>query len=202
MLSQRLRDGRALRVEYLARGTAWRRRDGGYGDRGPAAVTPRIARSVCGSAACVCGACVALRDGAARLGDADVELAARALRRRWASCAVDGGRDARGTGAGSDERSRAHCRASSVMRWRSTGSLTDAPRRRRSVTIAAAARQHLEARIECAAAAGVTLTAIDGEPHAALRAHAARGDARTRAARNLCRDLDRRGRRVRLAHRR
>jgi len=44
-----------------------------------------------------------------------------------------------------------------------------APRRTASVTIAAAGRQHLEARIECAAAAGVTLTAIDGEPHAALR---------------------------------
>jgi Tfp pilus assembly PilM family ATPase len=40
----------------------------------------------------------------------------------------------------------------------------------RSVTIAATARQHLEARIECAAAAGISLTAIDGEPHAALRA--------------------------------
>ena len=50
-----------------------------------------------------------------------------------------------------------------------------APRRAGSVTIATAGRQHLEARIECAAAAGVTLTAIDGEPHAALRAmrHAA-----------------------------
>jgi Tfp pilus assembly PilM family ATPase len=44
------------------------------------------------------------------------------------------------------------------------------PRRAGSVTIAAAGRQHLEARIECAAGAGVTLTAIDGEPHAALRA--------------------------------
>jgi Tfp pilus assembly PilM family ATPase len=40
----------------------------------------------------------------------------------------------------------------------------------RSVTIAATARQHLEARIECAASAGISLTAIDGEPHAALRA--------------------------------
>jgi Tfp pilus assembly PilM family ATPase len=50
-----------------------------------------------------------------------------------------------------------------------------APRRAASVTIATAGRQHLEARIECAAAAGLTLTAIDGEPHAALRAlrHAA-----------------------------
>ncbi|APR37129.1 pilus assembly protein PilM [Paraburkholderia sp. SOS3] len=38
------------------------------------------------------------------------------------------------------------------------------------VTIAATARQHVEARIECAAIAGITLTAIDGEPHAALRA--------------------------------
>lgn len=40
----------------------------------------------------------------------------------------------------------------------------------RSVTIAATARQHLEARIECAAIAGISLTAVDGEPHAALRA--------------------------------
>lgn len=40
----------------------------------------------------------------------------------------------------------------------------------RSVTIAATARQHLEARMECAAAAGISLTAIDGEPQAALRA--------------------------------
>jgi Tfp pilus assembly PilM family ATPase len=38
------------------------------------------------------------------------------------------------------------------------------------VTIAATARQHLEARVEAAAAAGVALAAIDGEPPAALRA--------------------------------
>jgi Tfp pilus assembly PilM family ATPase len=38
------------------------------------------------------------------------------------------------------------------------------------VTIAATARHHLEARVECAAAAGITLTAVDAEPHAALRA--------------------------------
>jgi Tfp pilus assembly PilM family ATPase len=43
------------------------------------------------------------------------------------------------------------------------------------VTITATARQHLEARVECAAVAGISLTAIDSEPHAALRAirHAA-----------------------------
>ncbi|HEV3106122.1 MAG TPA: pilus assembly protein PilM [Trinickia sp.] len=43
------------------------------------------------------------------------------------------------------------------------------------VTIAAAARQHVEARVEAAAAAGVVLSAVDGEPPAALRAlcHAA-----------------------------
>ena len=46
----------------------------------------------------------------------------------------------------------------------------DTPSPVRSVTIAATARQHLEARIECAATAGISLTAIDGEPHAALRA--------------------------------
>ncbi|NIF79967.1 pilus assembly protein PilM [Paraburkholderia sp. Cy-641] len=46
----------------------------------------------------------------------------------------------------------------------------DTPAPVRSVTIAATARQHLEARIECAATAGISLTAIDGEPHAALRA--------------------------------
>ena len=46
----------------------------------------------------------------------------------------------------------------------------DRPSPVRSVTIAATGRQHLEARIECAAAAGISLTAIDGEPHAALRA--------------------------------
>ena len=40
----------------------------------------------------------------------------------------------------------------------------------RAVTIAATARQHLETRIECAAIAGISLTAVDGEPHAALRA--------------------------------
>jgi Tfp pilus assembly PilM family ATPase len=53
--------------------------------------------------------------------------------------------------------------------------IDDSPQGASTVTIAAAGRQHLEARIECAAAAGVTLTAIDGEPHAALRAmrHAA-----------------------------
>jgi Tfp pilus assembly PilM family ATPase len=43
------------------------------------------------------------------------------------------------------------------------------------VTIAATARQHVEARVEAAAAAGVALSAVDGEPPAALRAlcHAA-----------------------------
>nr|WKF57527.1 hypothetical protein HUO10_002013 [Paraburkholderia busanensis] len=40
----------------------------------------------------------------------------------------------------------------------------------RSVIIAATARPHLEARMECAAAAGISLTAVDGEPQAALRA--------------------------------
>ncbi len=53
--------------------------------------------------------------------------------------------------------------------------LDESPLRAGAVTIAATARQHLEARIECAAIAGISLTAIDGEPHAALRAlrHAA-----------------------------
>ena len=46
----------------------------------------------------------------------------------------------------------------------------EAPAPVRAVTIAATARQHLEARIEAAAIAGISLTAIDGEPHAALRA--------------------------------
>jgi len=43
------------------------------------------------------------------------------------------------------------------------------------VTIAATARAHLEARIECAAMAGITVSAVDDEAHAALRAmrHAA-----------------------------
>jgi Tfp pilus assembly PilM family ATPase len=38
------------------------------------------------------------------------------------------------------------------------------------LTIAAAAREHLEARVEAAAAAGIVLSAVDGEPPAALRA--------------------------------
>ncbi|MEQ5840002.1 pilus assembly protein PilM [Paraburkholderia acidicola] len=38
------------------------------------------------------------------------------------------------------------------------------------LTIAAAGRAHLEARVECAASAGITLTALDSEPFAALRA--------------------------------
>ncbi|CAN7181853.1 pilus assembly protein PilM [Trinickia sp. LjRoot230] len=43
------------------------------------------------------------------------------------------------------------------------------------LAVAAAARQHLESRMEAAAAAGIALAAIDGEPPAALRAlcHAA-----------------------------
>jgi Tfp pilus assembly PilM family ATPase len=48
--------------------------------------------------------------------------------------------------------------------------IDDASPGSRSVTIAATARQHLEARIECAATAGISLIAIDGELHAALRA--------------------------------
>jgi Tfp pilus assembly PilM family ATPase len=53
--------------------------------------------------------------------------------------------------------------------------IEESPRCSGCVTIAATTRTHLEARMECAAAAGITLTAIDGEPHAALRAmrHAA-----------------------------
>jgi Tfp pilus assembly PilM family ATPase len=38
------------------------------------------------------------------------------------------------------------------------------------VTITSAPRQHLEARIECAAMAGITLCAVDGDAYAALRA--------------------------------
>jgi len=51
----------------------------------------------------------------------------------------------------------------------------DSPKRPGTVSIAATAREHLEARIECAAMAGITLTTVDVEPHAALRAlrHAA-----------------------------
>jgi Tfp pilus assembly PilM family ATPase len=51
----------------------------------------------------------------------------------------------------------------------------DSPPHPGGVSIAATAREHLEARIECAAMAGVTLTVVDVEPHAALRAlrHAA-----------------------------
>jgi Tfp pilus assembly PilM family ATPase len=41
---------------------------------------------------------------------------------------------------------------------------------RTHVSIAAAARRHVEARVEAAAAAGIALSAIDGEPSAALRA--------------------------------
>jgi Tfp pilus assembly PilM family ATPase len=53
--------------------------------------------------------------------------------------------------------------------------LDGSPRVSGYVTIAATGRDHLEARIECAAAAGITLTAVDSEPYAALRAlrHAA-----------------------------
>ncbi|TXC88373.1 type IV pilus biogenesis protein PilM [Paraburkholderia azotifigens] len=52
----------------------------------------------------------------------------------------------------------------------------DSPLHPGAVSIAATAREHLEARIECAAMAGVTLTTVDVEPHAALRAlrHAAK----------------------------
>ncbi|WP_153099242.1 type IV pilus biogenesis protein PilM [Paraburkholderia hayleyella] len=38
------------------------------------------------------------------------------------------------------------------------------------LSIAAAARRHLDDRVECAAMAGIVLTTLDGEPHAALRA--------------------------------
>ncbi|MFC0402184.1 type IV pilus biogenesis protein PilM [Paraburkholderia rhizosphaerae] len=48
--------------------------------------------------------------------------------------------------------------------------IDESPLNEGEVTIAATARQHLEARIECAAIAGISLTSIDGEPHAALRA--------------------------------
>ncbi|MGV2292152.1 pilus assembly protein PilM [Trinickia sp. YCB016] len=53
--------------------------------------------------------------------------------------------------------------------------INDTPGDAPSVTIAATPRQHLEARVEAAAAAGIELIALDGEPPAALRAlrHAA-----------------------------
>jgi Tfp pilus assembly PilM family ATPase len=58
--------------------------------------------------------------------------------------------------------------------WR-VASWSEAEPRATQVTIAATARAHLEARIECAAMAGITLCAVDDEAHAALRAmrHAA-----------------------------
>ncbi|SIT44847.1 conserved hypothetical protein [Paraburkholderia piptadeniae] len=51
----------------------------------------------------------------------------------------------------------------------------DTPPRLGEIAVAATAREHLEARIECAAMADITLTTVDVEPHAALRAlrHAA-----------------------------
>jgi Tfp pilus assembly PilM family ATPase len=48
--------------------------------------------------------------------------------------------------------------------------IDESPQRAGYLTIAATARAHLEARVECAATAGITLTALDGESHAALRA--------------------------------
>lgn len=59
--------------------------------------------------------------------------------------------------------------------WRVAPSWAGASPGGAQVTIAATARAHLEARIECAAMAGITLCAVDDEAHAALRAmrHAA-----------------------------
>lgn len=60
--------------------------------------------------------------------------------------------------------------------WRvANGASVAPPSRETQVMIAATQRQHLEARIECAAMAGITLRAVDDETHAALRAmrHAA-----------------------------
>lgn len=57
--------------------------------------------------------------------------------------------------------------------WRVTQPGSGSPREIEGgtqVTIAAAARAHLEARIECAAMAGIALSAVDDEAHAALRA--------------------------------
>lgn len=48
--------------------------------------------------------------------------------------------------------------------------LTDDGEPARCLTITAAANEHLQARLECAAQAGLTLCAVDGEAHAALRA--------------------------------
>jgi len=46
----------------------------------------------------------------------------------------------------------------------------DAPPRLGDVAVAATAREHLEARIDCASMAGITLATVDIEPMAALRA--------------------------------
>lgn len=54
---------------------------------------------------------------------------------------------------------------------------------RSRVTLAAAPRRHLEARVEVAAAAGIALSAVDGEPLAALRALAYAAEHALRPAR-------------------
>lgn len=50
------------------------------------------------------------------------------------------------------------------------GARADGVDRGRRMTVAATAREHLQARVEVAAVAGVALSAVDGEPPAALRA--------------------------------
>jgi Tfp pilus assembly PilM family ATPase len=168
VLSQRLRMGEQMRVEYIAAVPLAAGAMAGVEIVDRAAVT-RAMREVFADLPRACAAHT-LRCAMALPGSATLTSSLPLARFGAAGeLAVAGG----GTLAGLEpavlaeaERMAGIERHALAVDWFIDG----APRHTASVTIAAAGRQHLEARIECAAAAGVTLTAIDGEPHAALRA--------------------------------
>ncbi|MGF6725656.1 Tfp pilus assembly PilM family ATPase [Paraburkholderia sp. GAS41] len=173
VLSQRLRMGEQMRVEYLAAVPLAPGAMAGVEIVDRAAVT-RAMRELFADLPRAC-ASHTLRCAMALPGSATL-MASVPLTRFGAACelAVANGAALAGLESavlGEAERMAGIERHALAVDW----FVDDAPRSAASVTIAAAGRQHLEARIECAAAAGVTLTAIDGEPHAALRAlrHAA-----------------------------
>lgn len=168
VLSQRLRPAAALRIEYARTVplTAGAMAGTGIADRHAVA---RALRDAFAELPHEC-AMQALRCAMALPGSATLTTTVPLMRLAAQSgCAYDGGHqlaELEPAVMNEIERIAGLERHALAVDWY----LDETPAPVPSVTIAATARQHLEARIECAASAGISLTAIDGEPHAALRA--------------------------------
>ena len=145
---------------------------GGRGDRRrfrrPARRRRCVARGVRALARTRRLARAALRDGAAGLRDAYDARAARPLARGAVHGRASGGRDPRGllepAVLAEAERAAGIERGALAVDW----SIEARDDGCAQVSIAATARQHVESRVETAAAADISLRAIDGEPAAGV----------------------------------